>query len=54
MLNLNRRQFINPEMSKYIKEQTNKWLEKYSKTHTNTQHHARTKTIHNYTQIFKT
>jgi hypothetical protein len=30
MLNLNRNKFINPEMSKYIKEQTNKWLEKYS------------------------
>jgi hypothetical protein len=37
MLNLNRRQFINPEMSKYIKEQTNKWLEKYSKTHNSIQ-----------------
>lgn len=35
MLNLNRRQFINPEMSKYIKEQTNKSIarlqEQYSK-----------------------
>ncbi len=33
MLHLNRKQFVNPEMSKYIKEQTNKWLTSLQKKH---------------------
>lgn len=32
-----KKQFVNPEMSKYIKEQTNKWLKNYS----NNSHYTR-------------
>lgn len=30
MLHFNRKSIIKPEISKYITEQTNKWLQKYS------------------------
>jgi|688.fasta_scaffold1002478_1 hypothetical protein len=35
MLILNSKQFVNPEMSKYIKEQTNKWLISLQEKHSN-------------------
>lgn len=35
MFALNRKQIINPEMSKYIKEQTNKWLKSFEEKHSN-------------------
>lgn len=38
MLNFNRKQFVNPEISKYIKEQTNKWIQKHSNNSVSTLH----------------